>query len=226
MNKILLSIAGCAQLTGIHLCAAQTIKLDSSTLQPVQVSMLFVKLDGRKVVRITKDPSVVAVDQPTFAKVISVPFSNGTIEAEVLSKLLKDAPEPARGFIGIAFRINGQNSKFECIYIRPTNGRANDQVRRNHSVQYFSYPDYPYQRLRKESPETYETHADMGLNEWTKLRIVVKGNQAVLYINNNKEATLIVNDLKHGADAIGAIGLWADVGTEAFFTDLRIFPEN
>jgi hypothetical protein len=33
---------------------------------------------------------------------------------------------------------------------------------------------------------------------------------------------LIVNDLKHGADQSGAIGLWVDVGTEGYFTDLRV----
>ncbi|MDP4400325.1 hypothetical protein QR508_24095, partial [Escherichia coli] len=89
----------------------------------------------------------------------------------------------ARGFIGIAFRINNNASQFESIYIRPTNGRANDQVRRNHSIQYFSYPDYPFSRLRKETPEQYESYADMGLNEWITLKIVVLDSQAKLFIN-------------------------------------------
>jgi len=62
-------------------------------------------------------------------------------------------------------------TKFECIYIRPTNGRSRDQVRKNHSIQYFSYPDYKFSRLRKEFPEKYESHADMGLNEWIKMKM-------------------------------------------------------
>jgi hypothetical protein len=33
---------------------------------------------------------------------------------------------------------------------------------------------------------------------------------------------LIVNDLKHGANASGAIALWVDVGTEGYFKDLKI----
>ena len=53
-----------------------------------------------------------------------VEFSNGTIEVKVLSRLLPSAPEMARGFIGVAFRINEDSSKFESIYVRPKNARA------------------------------------------------------------------------------------------------------
>jgi hypothetical protein len=62
----------------------------------------------------------------------------------------------------------------------------------------------------------------MALNEWIKLKIVVKDTQAKLFINDNKQPSLIVNDLKHGASSSGAIGLWVDVGTEGFFSDLKI----
>ena len=54
------------------------------------------------------------------------------------------------------------------------------------------------------------------------MRIVVKGAQAKLFLNENKQPSLIVNDLKHGADASGAIGLWVDVGTEGYFSDVKI----
>jgi hypothetical protein len=204
----------------------QNIKLDPASLLPVQVSMAVRKLDGKNVVKVCKDTAVKAVDQATFARLNKVVFKNGIIEVKVLSRLLKNAQKDDRGFIGIAFHINEDNSKFEGIYIRPTNGRADDQVRRNHTVQYFSFPDYPYSRLRKENPEVYETHADIGLNEWIKLKIEVKGNQAKLYINDSKFPAFLVNDLKLGADTAGGIGLWVDVGTEGFFRDLRILPTN
>lgn len=215
-----------ANFLGIIPSFAQSIKLNSTKLQPIQVAMSLEKLDGKDVIKVTKDPAVIAVDQPTFVRLNDMVFKNGIIKVKVLSRLLRNATEAARGFIGVAFRINDSNSKFECIYIRPTNGRADDQIRRNHSIQYFSYPDYPYTRLRKENPEQYETHADMGLNEWTQLRIEVKDERAYLFLNNNKYATLVVNDLKHGADAAGSIGLFVDVGTKGFFTDLQILPGN
>jgi hypothetical protein len=140
-------------------------------------------------------------------------------------KDLPNAPEFARGFIGLAFRINGSNSKFESIYIRPTNGRADNQLRRNRSIQYFSFPDFSFERLRKEAPGEYESYADMGLNEWIKLKIEINGTQAKLFINDNKQPSLIVNDLKNGANSSGTIGLWVDVGTEGFFADLKIYKK-
>ena len=119
---------------------AQHITLDKTTLTAHQVSMELVQKMGKKAVKVIKDSTIKLVDEPTFVKIKGTNFTNGTIELKVLSKLLKSAPAMARGFIGIAFRINDDNSRYESIYIRPTNGRANDQVRRNYFIQYYSYP--------------------------------------------------------------------------------------
>jgi hypothetical protein len=54
------------------------------------------------------------------------------------------------------------------------------------------------------------------------MKIVVKGNVAKLYLNDNKHPSLIVSDLKLGADLSGGIGLFVDVGTEGYFSDLKI----
>ena len=205
---------------------SQTFNLDKNKFAAVNSSMSIEKFMGKDVVKVIKDPAVTEFDAPTFAKLNGIEFKNGTIEVEVLSRLLSNAPESARGFIGVAFRINDSNSKFECIYIRPTNGRASDQLRRNHSTQYFSFPDYKFERLRKEAPGVYESYADIGLNEWIKLRIVVKESHADFFVNDSKQPSLVVNDLKHGDNAPGAIGLWVDVGTEGFFSDLRIQKEK
>jgi hypothetical protein len=224
MKNILLSVISCFVffVNNLH---AQSISFDKNSIEPVNVSVSVEKLMGKKVIKVIKDPGVKEVDEPTFVRINNIHFKNGTIEVKVLSKLLKDAPDFARGFIGIAFRINDSNTKYESIYIRPVNARADDQVRRNHSIQYYSYPDYKFDRLRKESPEKYESYSDMEMNKWITLRIEVKGTKATLFLNNNKQPSLIVNDLKHGAAISGAIGLWVEVGTEGYFTDLKIKKE-
>jgi len=201
---------------------SQTIKLEPSRLEAVKVYMSIEKLMGSDVVKVIKDSSVKVNDEPTFVKIKGVSFRNGTIEVKVLSRLLKNAPDFARGFIGVAFRINDSITKYECIYLRPVNARVDDQVRRNHSIQYYSYPDYKFDRFRKESPEKYESYADMEMNKWITIKIVVKDAQAKLFINNNQQPSLIVNDLKHGANAFGAIAFWVETGTEGFFKDLKI----
>jgi len=202
---------------------AQVIRFEKDKLEPSKVSMSVEKLMGKDVVKVTKNPEIKEVDQATFVKIKGTKFQNGTIEVSVLSRLLPDAPELARGFIGVAFRINEDNSKFENIYIRPTNARADDQIRRNHTIQYFSFPDFPFMRTRKETPEKYESYTDMALNEWIKIKITVKDSKAQLFINDATQPCLIVNDLKHGADTSGAIGLWVDVGTEGYFADLKVY---
>jgi hypothetical protein len=204
---------------------SQTIKLESNKLEAVNVSMSIEKLMGEEVVKAVKDSSVKEADEPTFAKIKGVNFKNGTIEVKVLSRLLTNAPDFARGFIGIAFRINDDNTKYESIYIRPVNARVDDQVRRNHSIQYYSYPNYKFDRLRKESPERYEAYADMEMNKWITLRIEVKDAQAKLYINNNKQPSLLVTDLKHGANASGSIALWVEIGTEGYFKHLKVIKQ-
>ena len=205
---------------------SQTIKFENTKLEPVQVSMSREKLMGKKALKVIKNSSVKEFDEPTFVRIKDVQFTDGIIEVKVLSRLLKDASEFARGFIGVAFRINEDNSRYESIYIRPTNGRAEDQVRRNHAIQYYSYPDFKFDRLRKESPEKYESYSDMALNEWITFKIVVNGQQAKLYLNDNKQPSLVVNDLKLGKDTSGAIGLWVEVGTEGYFSDLKITKQN
>jgi len=194
-------------------------------LEPVQVNLSVTSIDGRKAVRVTRDTATKGADIPTFARLSNTDgFSNGTIQVTLLSRLLPTADASARGFIGVAFRINKDNSKFESIYIRPTNGRADDQVRRNHSTQYFSYPDYKFDRLRKEAEGKYESYADMGLNEWIKVKIVVKGLQAKLFLNDGPQPVLIVNDLKLGVGS-GAVGLFVDGGTDGYFTDIKVVKE-
>ena len=223
MKRIVLFIAW--SVIVISPVFSQSAKLEINKLEAVSVSMSAAKIMGKNTIRVTKDLAVKEFDEPTFAKLKNVNFKNGTIEVKVLSRLLKDAPETARGFIGIAFRINESNSKFECIYIRPTNGRVEVQLRRNRATQYFSFPDYKFDRLRKEAPGEYESYVDIGLNEWIDLKIEVKGAKAKLFVNGSKQPVLIVNDLKHGSDLSGAIGLWVEFGTEGYFADLKIRKE-
>ncbi len=170
---------------------------------------------------VIKDPSILEIDEPTYAKVKELSFQNGTIEVDVYSKLLPDAPDYARGFIGVAFRINEDDTEYESIYIRPTNGRCDDQVRRNHSVQYYAYPNHKFNTLRVTSPEKYESYADMGLEEWIRMKIVVNETKAELYLNHSIYPVLIVKDLKNDIRS-GAIALWSEVGTDAYFKNLKI----
>ncbi len=215
-------------------CAAEKPKfyrLDSlAGLKINEVSAKPVTYQGRAAVQVKYSElgpgGYAGPDRPTFAFLPGIDFHNGTIEVDVSGSIAPDAPKDApfapRGFVGIVFRIAPDLSKFEGIYLRPTNARAEDQVRRNHSTQYFSYPGYTFARLRKESPEKYESYVDLVPGEWTKMRIEINDEKALLYVNGSDQPVLVVNDLKLGKEAHGSIGLWVDIGTEAHFSNFRI----
>lgn len=160
------------------------------------------------------------VDQ--FAVIKNLEFSNGVIEVELAGAPAPGAGEGARGFVGIAFRLQPDNATYDAFYLRPTNGRADDQERRNRSVQYISHPEWPWSRLRKETPTKYESYVDLVPGEWTKVRIDVRGAVGRLYVHDSTQPTLIVNDLKTGTQGKGAIALWLDAGTVAHFRNLTV----
>ena len=151
----------------------------------------------------------------------TIEFNQGTIEAEIAGSLSSNASGQARGFVGIAWNVQDDKT-YDCIYLRPTNGRANDQQRRNHSVQYISHPDWTWYRLRKEMPSKYEAYVDIVPDEWIKVKIVVEDQSAKLYINEVEQPTLIINDLKTGREAGGNVALWIHSSTIGRFSNLKI----
>jgi hypothetical protein len=151
-------------------------------------------------------------------------FSSGLIEAEIAGAPAAGAGEGARGFVGIAFRLQEDRKTYDAFYLRPTNGRAEDQERRNHSAQYISHPEWPWFRLRKETPSKYEAYVDLVPGAWTKIKIEVRGERAHLYVHDHEQPTLIVNDVKSGAHGKGAVALWIGPGTVAHFRNLTVGP--
>jgi hypothetical protein len=197
-----------------------TLRLDSlDGVEVVNAKAEIVTYEGRRALHLQAPPDRVASDDSMLAIVSASDFKNGTIEAEVAGAPRAGAPADSRGFIGIVFRVQDHGARGENIYLRPTNGRADDQLRRNHSTQYESMPDYPWFRLRKENPGVYESYVDLQPGVWTRLKIVVSGTKAQLFVNGADQPCLIVNDLKLG-ETHGQIGLWAHSSTDAYFSNL------
>lgn len=192
-----------------------------ANLHVINTEAKSVNYHGRRALELSPLRGKEKSDEDMLAVLAGSEFKDGTIEVELSGAPRKDAREDMRGFVGIAFRVQGEGDKFECFYLRPSNGRANDQLRRNHALQYISSPEWGWKRLRTENPGVYESYADIVPGEWTKLRIEVQGTKARLYVNGATQPALIVNDLKLG-DSAGKIALWSHTSTEGYFSRLVV----
>lgn len=178
---------------------------------------------GRPCLRIVLDavsragkPGVDYVDQPSFL-LLPTEMENGVIEVDLCGCLLPDAPDYARGFIGLAYRVAEDLSSYESVYLRPTNGHA-PSPRDTRAVQYYAFPDHPFDVLREAEPGRYEAGADIALDRWTRLRLEFQGRRFTVHVDGVR--------VLEGAGKLdpcpGRIGLWVDIGTEGFFANLSI----
>jgi len=194
--------------------AAQTV----DRLAGKNVSIAQTNYKGRRAVQIIATPG--AANASSYAVVKDTSLRDGTIAVDLAGQPAASSGEGARGFIGVAFRLQSDGS-YEYIYLRPTNGRADDQVRRNHSTQYSSYPDFDFARSRGEAPGKYESYVDLQPGVWTKYKIEIEGRRARLYVDGTEQPCLVVNDLKREPHD-GGVALWVGPGTEGYFANLKI----
>jgi len=197
--------------------SAAGLRLHNVTAEPAT-------LDGKKGLRLTLAAGGSSAGEQ-LAVIEGLEFSSGVIEAEIAGAPGPGAAEGARGFVGIAFRLQADGKTYDAFYLRPTNGRAEEQERRNHAAQYISHPEWTWDRLRKETPSRYEAYVDLQPGSWTRVKIEVRGDRARLYVHGAEQATLVVNDVKTGASAKGAVALWLGPGTIAHFRNLSVRAE-
>jgi Domain of Unknown Function (DUF1080) len=208
------------------------LKLKNQTFELHNVTGSIIKFEGKKVLKIERDLKAfpfdinrleATVDDIHYARLMDLAdFENGTIEVKMFSQIQNPSPFPgSAGFIGVYFRIQEDNSAFESIYLRPKVGRAANQLQRNHTVQYFAYPDAKFDTLRKIAPFKYEGSAPVALNEWITMRIEINGETAEMFINDLKYSSFIV-DRMLGKSKKGFIGLYVDIGTMGYFKDIKV----
>lgn len=216
----LLATAGAvySQSKSLALSSAEGLTLHNAVATPVT-------FQGKKAIKLTAAGGAAAGDanrQDHLALMDGVEFSSGTMEVDIAGEPGPGAAGGARGFVGVAFRVQPDRKTYDCFYLRPTNGRAEDQERRNHTAQYIQHPGFPWFKLRQETPSKYESYVDIGPAEWVHVKIEVNGHKAKLFVNNHPQPTLIVNDVKSGAAGKGAVALWIEGSTIAHYANWKV----
>lgn len=136
-------------LPTVLLAQAARYPLQSAAgLRPLNVVAEPATLQGKKGIKVlaSQESAAPGTNVETLLVIDDLVFGDGVIEAEIAGDVRAGAPEGARGFVGIAFRVQNDLRTYDAFYLRPTNGRAEDQVRRNHSAQYVAHPDWPWFR--------------------------------------------------------------------------------
>jgi len=147
-----------------------------------------------------------------------VELTNGTIEFDVKGKDVQQ-----QSFVGVAFHgVDG--TTYDAIYCRPFNFRAEDPARRSHGVQYVAHPTHTWQKLRTEQPGKYEQAVNPvpDPNAWFHVRVVVAGTKVSVFVNDAKEASLVVDQLSDRKK--GLVGLWVGNTSGGDFANLKIVP--
>jgi hypothetical protein len=174
-------------------------------------------------VTVNGKPNIDYVDMPTFAA-LPLSFTNGVISVDILSRLNALAPDYARAFAGLAYRIADNFNTFESAYLRPLNGTSLNPPapRDRRAVQYFAYPDWRFERLRETYPDgRHEAGANIVPTSWINLCLHVNEQSLVVYVNNKQVLAIAQTKAATGA---GMVGLFVDIGTEAYFSNLEMTP--
>ena len=225
-----LGVAGLLVAAAMPLSAqrptGRQLTLDPSTkLELTNARVLWVEYRGRRALKLAPlEGHERDKDQEMVALLTDSDFKNGVIEVDVSGARRAGYSTTVdstgfKGIVGMSFRVRGDSA--ERFYLRPENSRSSSQLYRNRSTEYESDPDFPWQRLRQESPGVYESYVDVQSGAWTKLKIEVSGNTARLFVNGATQPALLVTDLKHG-ESRGKIALWARISSDAYFSKLLV----
>jgi len=146
----------------------------------------------------------------------NVKFSEGTLEID-----LRGAGKQQASFLGVVFGVADAKT-FEAVYFRPFRFGDDDPDARSHAVQYVAWPEYTWEKLRKDKPGVYEAAIQPVPDPagWFHARIEVTKQKVTVSIDGSTQPCLVVDRLGHRE---GDVGLWVDSMPGAF-RNLRIQP--
>lgn len=214
MNNKILLFAILSMTLGSGFCYSQQKKVTYDINQLMKENKL-VKAYSRQTVKELTDGNKQGLTLDGILWLKDVNFKTGTIDID-----LRGRDVFQESFLGIAFH-GVDTTTNDVIYFRPFNFQTTDTLRRKHTVQYISEPDFPWDKLRKEHPLVYENAVNpFPLAEaWFHARIVVNANDIIVYVDHSDKPSLTVKKLNNRQN--GLVGLWSS-GLPGDFANLVI----
>ncbi len=172
---------------------------------------------GKSVARVDPKINPQKPSNAGLALVEGLEFGEGTLEVD-----LKGRGKVERCFLGVAFNVADAKT-FEAVYFRPFNFLRDPESFRAHSVQYISWPDNTWEKLREGKPGQYESTVKPVPDPagWFHARVEVTKKKVRVWVDDAKEPCLVVDRL--GSRGKGKVGLWVD-SRNGLFSNLKIRP--
>jgi hypothetical protein len=168
-----------------------------------------------------------ATNHPALA-ILDTTFTEGILEAELAGEVNGQGRPDARGFVGLAYHVSEDASRYEAVYLRLTNGRlakpTPDEPRISRAIQYVAHPDFHFEVSREQFPGVYERGANIRPAMWIRLRLEISGRRLRAFINDETVPAVTVKDLKP-AGTPGRVGLWVGDGTTGYFARVTVRPQ-
>jgi hypothetical protein len=207
VQKLILPLFASLLTVCVNLKADEPIELELSpkTLLVHYCSVTPETFKGKEAIHIKNTPA--NPDGPV-ALVKGIEFEDGIIEVDIASER----------FAGIAFRSqNGDH--YDKVYFRPFNSGT---AKHKNTVQYavVGNRSLGWNSLRRNFPGTFESGADVPVMEWFHVKLIIKGNQVSVFVNDAEKPVLVVNQTLSGLRK-GGIGIW---GWNAYFANLKYTP--
>ncbi len=183
---------------------------DSKNFQTVNRSINIVHESGKVFVHLDAKPNA------GVAWISNTNFTTGIIEFDVKGKNIMQ-----QSFAGIAFH-GLDDSTYDAVYFRPFNFQSPDTIRKKHSVQYISLPQYDWPALREKYPGKYENSLTRTIEPEQSFhaKIIVSNERIEVFVNNDDRPSLIVTPLSNNAP--GKIGFWVGNNSDGDFSNLII----
>ena len=143
-------------------------------------------------------------------------FNTGVIELE-----LKGENTPGKSFVGVAFNIQN-DSTYEAIYFRPFNFKAEELIKRQHSIQYISHPKNTWRYLRTNSEGIYEAeYIDAPLpEEWFGISVKIDMDKVRVYDKKSNTELLSVKRLEKQVS--NKVGLWTGNNSKGEYRNVKL----
>lgn len=209
MKKTILTVSIFILILGLQVCTCQKVHFESNNLEVI----------NRDIVSINDARNTLVLNNKVgdgMAIIKDLIFDKGIIDLEI-----KGENKPGKSFVGIAFNIQN-DSVYEAVYFRPFNFQSEEQIRREHSVQYIHHPKYSWRYLRTNHTGQFEAEfpRQPSPDEWFAVRVKIDDKKVYIYDKETNTELLSIERLTEQVS--DRIALWTGFDSKGEFRNLKI----